>query len=63
MSIIAKHDSITLNRDFYDNDAIIIEKIIANKNRIMIDKQAVDHRITHNDLLNSHTLKFYSPSN
>ena len=55
--------TITLNRDFYDNDAIIIEKIIANKNRIMIDKQAVDHRITHNDLLNSHTLKFYSPSN
>ena len=55
--------TITLNKDFYDNDAIIIEKIIDNQNRIMIDKKVVDHRITHDNFLNSHTLKFYVSSN
>ncbi len=56
-------DKVTIHPDpeAYDSDTITIEKLPAKRSRIESGNKTIGHRISHADLVNGRTLKFYTP--
>ena len=56
-------EKVTIHPDpeAYDSDTITIEKLPAKRSRIESGNKTIGHRISHADLVNGRTLKFYTP--
>lgn len=52
--------TIHLNPEYYNGELLTIEKVASGKPRILLGDKAVGRRITHSDLINGKSLKFFT---